>query len=259
MKATFSITMVSRVDAVNLSNTSIISEEVYSPLHQGNPDLASWLSSKFSTSSVEESEKWKITTFEKTPPMSTYLVAWANGPFEHIEDTYTSPVSGTVRPLRIYTTADAIHQAQFTLSVKKMVMPIYEQMFDIEYPLSKLDTLVVADFDFGGMENWGLIAGRTSGFLIDPQNPSIGGKQGIATMQSHEIAHMWFGDITTMEWWDNLYLNEGFATLVGETIVIGKRIVDFVHYSVIYWTLFVQTSKGFFAVPADISHRVMYA
>lgn len=81
--------------------------------------------------------------------MSTYLLAYANGPFEYIEASYTSPLSGKVRPLRMYTTEDKIHQAEFALDVKRRVMPIYEEMFEVEYPLPKLDTLVANDFDMG--------------------------------------------------------------------------------------------------------------
>ena len=214
--------MVSRTDTVNLANMSAISEEVYTPSYTESTDLVSWLSSKFSELTTGEADKWKITRFEKTPPMSTYIVAWANGPFKYLEDKYTSPLSGKVRPLRVYTTPDLIHQAQFALDVKRDVLPLYEKVFDIEYPLPKLDTLVATDFDSGAMENWGLITGRTAAFLLDPEKADLNGKKQIAATQSHEVAHMWFGNITTMEWWDNLYLNEGFASLVGEYIILGK-------------------------------------
>lgn len=223
LKATFSVTLVSRADTVSLANMSAVSEEVYTPGGATSTDVSSWLASKLSGS--EPPEQWKITKFAKTPPMSTYIVAWANGPFAFVEDTYTSPLSGTVRPLRVYTTPDVIHQAQFALEVKKRVLPLYEQVFDIEYPLPKLDTLVATDFDAGAMENWGLITGRTAAFLLDPAKADLNGKKQIAVTQSHEVAHMWFGNITTMEWWDNLYLNEGFASLMGETIILGECIL----------------------------------
>jgi aminopeptidase 2 len=104
--------------------------------------------------------------------MSTYLLAFANGEFEHLESSYKSPLSGKVRPLRIYgvllslsagygvdhyrplATPDVINQAQYALDIKEKALPLYEQAFDIEYPLPKLDTLVVNDFDAGAMENW---------------------------------------------------------------------------------------------------------
>lgn len=92
----------------------------------------------------------------------------------------------------------------------------------MEYPLPKLDTLVANDFDAGAMENWGLITGRTSVFLFDEKKSDLEAKKRVATVQSHECAHMWFGDIVTMNWWNSLWLNEGFATIAGEVIIIDK-------------------------------------
>ncbi|KAI1788458.1 peptidase family M1-domain-containing protein [Ganoderma leucocontextum] len=216
LKATVAVTLVSRVNSVNLSNMPATSEEVYKP---ESADKDSWLTKKMA--SLSDAGQWKVTRFETTPPVSTYLIAYANGPFVYLEDSYKSPLSGKVRPLRIYTTPDVISQAQFALDIKRKVLPLYEEVFDIEYPLPKLDTLVASDFDSGAMENWGLITGRTTAFLLDPASADIHSKQNIAATQSHEVAHMWFGNITTMEWWDNLYLNEGFATLMGEKIILG--------------------------------------
>ncbi|KNZ75425.1 Aminopeptidase 2, mitochondrial [Termitomyces sp. J132] len=216
LKATFAITMISRADTVNLSNMPAISEEVYSPAAakpNEHPDLAKLYSSLDNT--------WKITQFQTTPPMSTYIVAFANGHFAHLEKSVTMPLSGKTIPLKIYATADVVHQAQFALDVKASVLPLYEKIFDVEYPLPKLDTLVATDFDAGAMENWGLITGRTNALLLDPQKADLDAKKWVAAVQSHEVAHMWFGNITTMEWWNYLYLNEGFATLMGEVIIAG--------------------------------------
>ncbi|KXN83489.1 Aminopeptidase 2, mitochondrial [Leucoagaricus sp. SymC.cos] len=210
LKATFAITLISRVDTTNLSNMPAVSEQVITPNYlasqgdSGNKALFSGL----------RDGEWKITKFETTPPMSSYIVAFANGHFEYLEDSVVLPLSGKTLPLRIYTTAEHIHQAQFALDVKKAVLPLYEKVFDVGYPLPKLDTLVASDFDAGAMENWGLITGRTNAFLLDPKKADLQAKKQIAATQSHEVAHMWFGNITTMEWWNYLYLNEGFATLV---------------------------------------------
>ncbi|KAF5367551.1 hypothetical protein D9758_003664 [Tetrapyrgos nigripes] len=212
LKATFDITLVSKADTVNISNSAVVSEETFSENNQSHANL------KQSFPSL--SGQWKVTKFQTTPIMSTYLVAFANGPFEHIETTVHLPVSNKTVPLRVYATADLIHQAQFALDVKAKVLPLYEKIFDVPYPLPKLDTLVATDFDAGAMENWGLITGRTNSFLLDPKKADIAGKKRVITVQSHEVAHMWFGNITTMEWWDYLYLNEGFATLMGEVITI---------------------------------------
>ncbi|KAF8162999.1 leucyl aminopeptidase [Crassisporium funariophilum] len=215
LKATFKVTMISRADTVNLSNMPALSEE---PIQHGTntpADLAEILAST-------QNEKWKITKFDTTPPMSSYIVAFANGHFDFLETSVKMPLSGKTIPLRIYTTSDVIHQAQYALDVKAAVLPLYEKIFDVEYPLPKLDTLVANDFDAGAMENWGLITGRTSVFLLDPKRTDQKAKKRVMSVQSHEVAHMWFGNITTMEWWNYLYLNEGFATLMGEVIVPGK-------------------------------------
>ncbi|KAF8061516.1 leucyl aminopeptidase [Lyophyllum atratum] len=209
LKATFGVTMISRADTVSLSNMPAISEDVYSPAAakpNEHPDLAKLFSSLDDT--------WKITPFQTTPPMSTYIVAFANGDFKYLEKSVDMPLSGKTLPLRIYATADLIHQAQFALDVKAAVLPLYEKVFDVEYPLPKLDTLVATDFDAGAMENWGLITGRTNAFLLDPKKADIQAKKWVATTQSHEVAHMWFGNITTMEWWNYLYLNEGMGEVI---------------------------------------------
>ncbi|PCH39551.1 hypothetical protein WOLCODRAFT_29621 [Wolfiporia cocos MD-104 SS10] len=212
LKATFAVTLVSRADTVSLSNMSAAAEGAFDAA-----GVDAWLAAR-----VADAGAWKTTRFATSPPMSTYLVAYANGRFVHLESSYTSPLSGKTRPLRIYTTPDCIGQAGFALEVKRRVLPLYEQVFDIEFPLPKLDTLVAHDFDAGAMENWGLITGRTVTYLINPDSKDVRAKKWIAGTQCHEVAHMWFGDITTMAWWDNLYLNEGFATLM--SVVILDRV-----------------------------------
>ncbi|KAI6109871.1 hypothetical protein F5141DRAFT_1117209 [Pisolithus sp. B1] len=216
LKATFAIAMISRADTVNLSNMPAMSEEVCTAGmtdNEGNALLALFSKLGFHDE-VQVKDEWKITRFKTTPPMSTYIVAYANGHFSYIEGSYTSPLSGAIRPLRIYSTPDVIRQTQYALEVKAKVISYYEQIFDIEYPLPKLDTLVAHDFDAGAMENWGLITGRTSAFLLDPDRVDVAMRKRVTVFMSHEVAHMWFGNITTMEWWDYLYLNE-------EVIIVG--------------------------------------
>jgi aminopeptidase 2 len=136
-----------------------ISEEIYVPdaakETAQSPDLA-----KLFSSLTTQYDEWKITRFQTTPLMSSYIVAFANGHFEYLEKTVHLPLSGKTLPLRIYgeilsllvwtalisgssATSDIIHQAQFALDVKAQVLPLYEQVFDVAYPLPKLDTLVV--------------------------------------------------------------------------------------------------------------------
>ncbi|THH28051.1 hypothetical protein EUX98_g6136 [Antrodiella citrinella] len=219
LKATFSITLISRDNTVALSNMPAVAENKYDPNAEYKGGVISWLTSKLSAVPKTDGP-WKITEFAMTPPMSTYVVAFANGPFVYLESSYKSPLSGATRPLRIYTTPDLIHQAQFALDVKRDVLPHYEQVFDIEYPLPKLDTLAVTDFDAGAMENWGLITGRTSGPQeVGSTNEEICCCQPEPRSGAHVLR---FGNVTTMKWWDNLYLNEGFASLMGEVIILDK-------------------------------------
>ncbi|GAW03490.1 leucyl aminopeptidase [Lentinula edodes] len=164
-------------------------------------------------------------TFEMSMVSASDTVNLFNTPhqsFEYLESSFKSPISGKTRPIRVYANPSSIHQAKYTLGVTAKVLPVYEQVFDIEYPLPKLDTLVIEDMDAYAMENWGLITGRASHYLLDPNASNIQQKQAIVNIQFHEVAHMWFGNITTMEWWTYLYLNEGFATLMGELIIPGS-------------------------------------
>ncbi|KAJ6487746.1 leucyl aminopeptidase [Mycena sanguinolenta] len=219
LKATFAINLVGRSDTVNLSNMPSCSEEPCDP----SEELGHLF--RFPEDDGADDDDagfaWKITRFQTTPVMSTYLVAYANGDFRYLETDFCSPLSGRTVPVRIYTTARNLPHAGFALELTARVLPLYEQIFDIEYPLPKLDTLVVDDFDVFAMENWGLITGRASGYLLtDPSMLRV--RKEITALQCHEIAHMWFGNITTMSWWTYLYLNEGFATLIGEAIVADR-------------------------------------
>ncbi|KAJ2992947.1 hypothetical protein NUW54_g7816 [Trametes sanguinea] len=237
LKATFTITMLSKVDSVNLSNMMVKSEKACN-----TPDALKddpWLTMKAGT--LDDQSQWKITRFETTPPISTYLVAYANGPFKYLESSYKSPLSGKVRPLRIYAMDDIIGQGHYTLEIAQKVMPLYEDVFDVEYPLPKLDFLTSSNFDLGSIfviyqlsdvsliplaRTQGLITGKTTCFLDNPNTNDVRHQLYVACTTSHEISHMWFGDITTMEWWDMLYLNEGFATLVGEIMILDRAFPD---------------------------------
>lgn len=211
LKATYEISMTHRKGTVALSNMPPTSQ---------SPATIDNLNSK--TQGSLNPDEWVTTTFEKTPLVSSYLVAWANGHFKHLESSYKSPISGKIRPLRIYATPDLINQAQLGLDAKAQVLPLYEKIFDIEYPLPKLDTLVASDFDAGAMENWGLITGRTSVYLYDDKLSGLDAEKRVVGVQSHEVSHQWFGNVVTMADWHGLWLNEAFATLVGEIIVIDR-------------------------------------
>ncbi|KAJ7727197.1 leucyl aminopeptidase [Mycena metata] len=201
LKATWSITMISRSETVNISNMAVESEALYN----ANSAVDATLTDLLST--LPKDAQWKTTKFQKSPPMSSYLVAFANGPLAYLEKSIVMPLSGRTVPLRVY--GKSSWWGEFCLEVTAKVLPLYEQIFDIEYPLPKLDIMAAHDFDIGAMENWGLITGRTRVILLDPKKADIVSRKMVARIVSHEVAHMWFGNITTMEWWDYLYLNEG--------------------------------------------------
>lgn len=145
--------MISRENTVNLSNMSVASEMPLSKNPKDGEESIGKLTKMFASLKTEESSStgWKVTKFERTPLISSYLVAFANGPFEYIESHYTSPLSGKTRPVRMYATKEIIHQTKFALDVNVRCLSLYESVFDVEFPLPKLDTLVAHDFDAGGM------------------------------------------------------------------------------------------------------------
>ncbi|KAJ6565669.1 peptidase family M1-domain-containing protein [Mycena sp. CBHHK59/15] len=203
LKATFAVSLISRTGTVNLSNMPSFFEGPYDPAQDP-------LDPAFSADKV--AAEWITTRFETTPKMSTYIVAFASGPFAHLESSFTSPLTGRVVPLRIYSTPDYISQGQFALDLTAQVLPIYERMFDLEYPLPKLDLITVRWLPISpsncALENWGLIVASPDGFLFDPVNDSTQTKKRVVNITAHELAHQWFGNIVTMAWWDNLLYPE---------------------------------------------------
>lgn len=158
----------------------------------------------------------KVVSFEKTPIMSTYLLAWAIGELEYVESfTEELYADGKPLPVRIYTTKGYTADAQFALSMAPKIVDYFSKIFEIKYPLPKLDLLAVHAFSHNAMENWGLITYRSTALLFSETKSDPSYKQKVAYVVAHEIAHQWFGDLVTMQWWDELWLNEGFATWVG--------------------------------------------
>jgi len=144
--------------------------------------------------------------FATTPKMSSYLVAWLVGDFKCSEGRSEGI------PIRVCATPDKVGLTRFALGEAKQVLHDYNQYFGIRYPLAKLDLVSVPDFEAGAMENFGCITFRESELLVDKKDGSLGAKKEVAETVAHEMAHLWLGDLVTMAWWDNLWLNEGFAT-----------------------------------------------
>jgi len=144
--------------------------------------------------------------FATTPKMSTYLVAFLVGDFQ-----CTSGESDGVA-IRSCSTPDKVALTPYGLDVAKYMLHYYNNYFGIPYPLKKLDFIALPDFEAGAMENFGAITYRETDLLIDPKSASVRAKKEVALVVAHEMAHQWFGDLVTMQWWDNIWLNEGFAT-----------------------------------------------
>jgi aminopeptidase N len=144
--------------------------------------------------------------FATTPKMSTYLVAFLVGDFKCTEGKSDGV------PIRACSTPDKVALTKFALESAKYVLHYYDTYFGIKYPMPKLDMVALPDFEAGAMENFGCITYRETDFLTDEKIGSIPSKKRVAVVVAHEMAHQWFGDMVTMQWWDNLWLNEGFAT-----------------------------------------------
>jgi len=144
--------------------------------------------------------------FATTPKMSTYLVAFLVGDFQ-----CTSGESDGVA-IRVCATPDKVALTPYALDVAQRVQHYYDNYFGIPYPLKKLDLIALPDFEAGAMENFGAITYRETDLLLDPKTASVDALKEVSLVVAHEMAHQWFGDLVTMQWWDNLWLNEGFAT-----------------------------------------------
>lgn len=192
------------------------------------PSHTTAISNTIETNILEHESGYKLVEFAPTPKMSTYLLAFIVGEFEYIER----------KRVRVFTTPGKKKQAEFALDVAIKCLDFYEKYFDIPYPLPVLDMIAIPDFAAGAMENWGAVTYRESTLLIDEALSSTGNKQWVALVVAHELAHMWFGNLVTMEWWTHLWLNEGFACF------IEYLAIDHIFPEWDIWTQFVGTEMA---------------
>uniref|UniRef100_A0A915EXG6 Aminopeptidase n=1 Tax=Echinococcus canadensis TaxID=519352 RepID=A0A915EXG6_9CEST len=215
-KATFDISIVALDNQVALSNMPEVSREIVTTPEGCSEPL--------------DGRGYVKVTFARTPVMATYIVAMVLGDFEHISSMVTpystsnacsSSVSKTEKctkvpmrdlEIRVFTPLGKRKFGEHALNVAEKSLPFYAELFGSPYPLPKLDLVAIPDFDCNAMENWGLVTYRETALLIDPENSSLLSKQQVALTVAHEVSHMWFGNLVTMSWWTDLWLNEGFAT-----------------------------------------------
>ena len=194
---------------------------------------------------VTESGDKKVVEFMETPKMSTYLLYLGIGKFEEIKDKVDDI------DVIVATVPGKISKGRFALEVAKKVISFYNNYFGIKYQLPKEHLIAVPEFAFGAMENWGAITFRETALLAD-ENSSFAQKRRVASVVAHELAHQWFGNLVTMKWWDDLWLNESFATFM------SYKAVDSLFPEWDFWAEFLmdETAGAMFRDSLSTTHPI---
>ncbi len=227
-KATFDVTLTTETDVVVLGNMPVTQQQT-------------------------ENDRL-ITTFERTPKMSSYLLAWVTGELHKKSATTNTGVVVNVWA----TPAQTPESLDFALDIATRTIDFFDDYFGTPYPLPKCDHVALPDFSSGAMENWGLITYREVALLADPGSISVSSKHRIAAVIAHELSHQWFGNLVTMKWWNNLWLNESFANLM-EYIALDSLQpewnvwFEFASYETVI-SLRRDATPGVQAVQVDVNH-----
>src|SRR6266849_8378697 len=190
----------------------------------------------------------RVVRFAETPPLSTYLLALAVGRLEASAPRHLGPV-----PIRVWHVPGKGQLTAFALEAAAEALARLQDYFDIPYPYRKLDLVAVPDFEAGAMENAGAVFFRETLLLLDPATASLAERKRAAEVIAHELAHMWYGDLVTMAWWDDLWLNEAFATWM------AYRVVDDWRPEWRLWQGFEHDRAGALALDALVNTHPIYA